>query len=130
MRATFGKAEKLKSKKLIEQVFAEGRVIKIFPIKLIYVPAKFEDQVVAKAGVSVGKKNFKRAVDRNRIKRLLREAYRLNKNSYFNNIPTQYALMFMYIGKEKPEFAEIDKKMKLLLKKFMASVHNKKIYPK
>ncbi len=118
MDNTFKKSEKLKSKKLIEQLFLEGRSVSAFSLRLVYLKTSFKDDSNVKTGVSVSKRNFKRAVDRNRIKRLLREAYRLNKNLYFNNITTQYAFMILYIGKEKPEFKDLESKMKLVFEKF------------
>ena len=102
MSTSYPKKEKLKSKKVIEQLFDEGQSVSAFPLRLVYLQTTFDDNVIAKTGVSVSKRNFKTAVDRNRIKRLLREVYRLNKAVYFNNITTQYAFMILYIGKEKP----------------------------
>ncbi|AXT18635.1 ribonuclease P protein component [Flavobacteriaceae bacterium AU392] len=118
MKQTYKKTEKLKSKKLIDKLFSEGEFVSVYPLRLVYKSISFEDPVIAKTGVSVSKRNFKTAVDRNHIKRLLREAYRLNKASYFNNITTQYAFMILYIGKEKFEFHQIESKMKLLFEKF------------
>ena len=104
---TYSKKEKLKSKKLIDRLFAEGQSVSAFPLRLVYLSATFEDIIIAKTGISVSKRNFKNAVDRNRIKRLLREAYRLNKSTYFNNITTQYAFMILYIGKDKPTMTQV-----------------------
>lgn len=122
MSITYSKKEKLKSKKLIDQMFAEGQSVSAFPLRMVYKSAAFEDQIIAKTGVSVSKRNFKTAVDRNRIKRLLRESYRLNKANYFNNLTTQYALMILYIGKDKPTFTEVDTKMNQLFEKFLNKV--------
>ena len=122
MKATYSKIEKLKSKVLIEQLFVEGKSISSFPLHLIFIKTEFDESVIAKCGVSVGKRNFKNAVNRNRVKRLMREAYRLNKNSYFNNITTQYALMILYIGNEKPTLKQTDEAMKKLLEKFIKKV--------
>lgn len=120
----FKKSEKLKSKKIIEKLFLEGRAVSAFPLRLVYLQTSFKDGVNIKTGVSVSKRNFKKAVDRNRIKRLLREVYRLNKDLYFNNITTQYAFMILYIGTEKSEFKTIEVTMKLLFEKFMSKVLN------
>ena len=79
MNFKYSKQDKLKSKKLIEQLFTEGKSVTAYPLKLIYLKTEFEDDSILKTGVSVSKRLHKTAVDRNRIKRLLREAYRLNK---------------------------------------------------
>jgi len=119
MKLTFNKTEKLKSQKLIEKLFLEGKSVVSYPLRLVFIETTFDDNVKVKAGVSVSKRHFKNAVDRNRIKRLMREAYRLNKANYFNNITTQYALMILYIGKDGTEFAAVNEKMNQLFEKFL-----------
>lgn len=121
---SYGKKEKLKSKRLITQLFEEGRSISAYPLKLIYLPVALQDQKV-KAGVTVSKRNFKSAVQRNRIKRMLREAYRLNKGLVFNNTKGSYAFLFLYLDREMPTFETLDQRMKLLLQKFNLKVDEK-----
>ena len=118
----YPKKEKLKSQKLIEQLFSEGKSVSAYPLRMVYLKTEFEDDTQFKTGVSASKRNFKKAVDRNRIKRLLREAYRLNKATYFNNISSCYTLMILYIGKDGTDFASVDKKMKQLLDTFSKKV--------
>lgn len=122
LKLTYPKKEKLKSKKLIDQLFIESKSVSAFPLRLVYLETSFDEDVQIKTGISVSKRNFKTAVDRNHIKRLLREAYRLNKADYFNNITTQYAFMILYIGKDKPTFDQVETKMKRLFKKFLDKV--------
>src|SRR5690606_3410709 len=122
LKFTFNQKEKLKSQKLIELLFAEGQSVMAYPLRLVYLNMSSSEDVLIKAGVSVSKRQFKKAVDRNRIKRLLREAYRLNKHRYFNNITTPYAFMILYIGKEKPTLPEIETKMNQLFEKFLSKV--------
>jgi len=122
MKYSYCKIEKLKGKKLIDQLFNEGQFVSLYPVRLVYLPTTFIEDVTIKAGVSVSKRNFKKAVDRNKIKRLLRESFRLHKAAYFNNITTQYAFMILYIGKDKPTFTEIESKMKLLFERFLDKV--------
>ena len=122
MNRSFPNTEKLKSKKLIEHLFAEGKSVSAHPLRLIFIEASFDDDVKLKVGVSVSALNFKKAVDRNRIKRLLRECYRLQKHAYFNNITTQYAFMILYIGNDKPIYKHLETKMKLLFEQFLIKV--------
>lgn len=122
MKETLNKKERLKSQKLIEQLFAEGQSVVVYPLRLVYIQTHFDMPVKVKIGVSVSKRHFKKAVDRNRIKRLMREAYRRNKTSYFNNISNQYALMILYLGKDGTDFETISKKMTLLFEKFFNTI--------
>ncbi len=122
MKLSFNKKEKLKSEKLITQLFAEGQSVVAYPLRLVYLPASFDNQVRVKAGVSVSKRNFKNAVDRNRIKRLIREAYRLQKSDYFNNFSGSYALMILYIGKDGTDFETVSLKMNQLFDKFIQKI--------
>lgn len=123
MDTTYSRKDKLKSKKLIEKMFEEGHSISVFPLRLVYLKTVFIDGVAIKAGVSVSKRHFKSAVDRNNIKRLIREAYRLNKPIYFNNFSTQCAFMILYIGSEKPTLKQIENKMNLLFDKFHEDIN-------
>ncbi|KAA5827466.1 ribonuclease P protein component [Algibacter amylolyticus] len=125
MNYTYGNKEKLKSKKLIDQLFTEGKSVSAYPLRLVYLGTTFKEDIIAKTGVSVSKRNFKTAVDRNRIKRLLREAYRLNKSIFFNNLTTQHAFMILYIGKDKPTLDFVETKMKILFEKFSSKISEK-----
>ncbi len=118
MKFTFEKAEKLKSRKQIEQLFEEGLSLKEFPLRMRYL--KVENSGSAfKVGFSVPKRNFKLAVHRNRIKRLLREAYRKNKHLLLNNVKEQYVIMFIYTDKTEWKTADLEKKMVTILDKFI-----------
>lgn len=120
MQQTFKKQEKLKKSKLISQLFAEGKNVIEFPIKLVYLPVEHEAPFKIQAGVSVPKRNFKRAVDRNRIKRLLREAYRKNKHHIYAAEHTKkHIFMFIYLGKKEIEYKLMEEKMILILQKFL-----------
>ncbi|PKV48721.1 ribonuclease P protein component [Aquimarina sp. MAR_2010_214] len=118
MKATFNKKEKLKSKKEIELLFSEGKSISKYPVRLVYRRSNFEENIKIKAGVSASKRNFKKAVDRNCIKRLMRESYR--KNKYIvPNTTHQFTFMFLFLGKEMPEYSLIESKIKGILQKFV-----------
>ena len=119
MDESFGKKEKLKSKVMIDRLFAEGFSVKKYPLRLIYLPVDNPSEAVNKAAVSVPKRNFKKAVDRIKIKRLMREAYRKNKYLVTNNLDTSYALMFIYTGREINEYSKIFRATRELLKNFV-----------
>lgn len=126
-RFSFPKKEKLTNKKMFEALFTEGKSLRGFPIKLIYLKTGFKEKVPIKVAVVAPKKKFKTAVQRNRIKRLLREAYRLNKPLVFNNIEGNYAFIFLYLGQKTPSFAEVDSAMKKLLGTFLNKEFHEKI---
>ncbi len=71
-----------------------------------------EQESQFKTAVSVPRKNFKKAVSRNRIKRLMREAFRLNKDLIFNNIEGNFAFLILYLGKEIPDYGEVESSLK------------------
>lgn len=126
MDFTYPKAEKLKSKKSIELLFSEGKTISKYPLRLVYLQHNFEDNVPLKMGVSVSKKHFKKAVDRNHYKRLLRECYRLNKNLLINNLDSKYCCMFFYQTAEKLSYQEINQKTISLFEKFIKAISEEK----
>ncbi len=118
MRFTFGKREKLKSRKLIGKLFTEGKSVKKFPVRLVYLQTTHTSNFPIQASFSVPKRNFKRAVDRNRIKRLLREAYRHEKNSLYEELSKPYIFMFTFIGKKEPTYLEAQQKIQEVLALF------------
>jgi len=120
MRFTLGQEERLKSKKLIGKLYEEGKSIKVFPLRMVYVPAKQELKFPVQVGVSVPKRNFKKAVDRNRIKRLLREVYRKEKHTVYDGVSEPYVFMISYIAKDEWKYADLEHKMKKLLTLFLA----------
>lgn len=103
-RYSLNKYEKLKSKKIIEAVFAQGKSVYKHPFKLYYISLHTKSgPSPAKIGFGVSKRNFKRAVDRNLIKRRMRECYRINKHIIYDgpqSTEKQYALMLVYTAKE------------------------------
>lgn len=112
MRNTFPKRERLHSKKLIEKLFKEGKSVKLYPLRFIYLPLPEAEhtQVV----FSVPRRNFKKAVDRNRIKRQMREAYRIHKSTITYNplIDISFLLGYVYIAKEKQAYRIVESKIK------------------
>lgn len=117
--ASYGRNEKLKSRKHIEKLFAEGKSFTVFPIKVFYLRQSMkEGDVLPQAGVGVSARNFRKAVDRNRIKRLLREAYRLQKTDLHQSCEARaekLILFFLFIGKELPDQTLIAEKMRAAL---------------
>jgi ribonuclease P protein component len=124
MGLSFPKKEKLKSKKLIEKLFVEGKSVSNYPIKLIYLKTELPYDVPIQTGVTVPKKNFKSAVMRNRIKRLMRESYRLNKGLVFNNSKGSFALLFLYLGRKEPDYSLVEKNLKAALHKFEKKIND------
>ena len=118
---TLGKGERLKSRKQIEKLFAEGKSFVVNPFRVyFFIHGPLTMGHGLQFGVGVSAKNFKRAVDRNRIKRLTREAWRLQKNELSEKVKTaqkQLNVFFIYTGKELPDFITVKDKVAVVLKK-------------
>ena len=123
MNFTYPKKERLKSKTTIGLLFSEGKSVSKYPLRLVYRHAEEDSDEKIKMGVSVSKKYFKKAVDRNYFKRVLRETYRLNKHSLLDNIQQPYSLMFFYQTKDKLTYEEINTKTIQLFEKFLLQVN-------
>lgn len=120
---SFNQKEKLKSKKLLQQVFSTGKSFNVYPLKIIYcIVNEDECDGMIKIGVGTSTKNFKRATKRNRIKRLLRENYRLQKTELLQALhhsEKKIAVFFLYLDKEMPEYGILQTKMKVALEKLV-----------
>lgn len=122
----FKKEERLKSKKVIDSLFKTGRSFGVYPLRLVWNsldegPAAFPVQV----SISVPKRKFPKAVDRNRIRRQVREAWRLNKSRLYDQLPAQqtpFAFMIIYTGREALPYSDIEKATRKMIKWFLSSL--------
>ena len=122
MKFTYPKSEKLKRKKHIDLLFTEGKTVSKYPLRLVFVPIA-ETNVSLEMGVSVSKKYFKKAVDRNYFKRVLRECYRKHQWILKEALPQPYALMFFYQTKERLSYQEIEERTQVLFEKFIKEIN-------
>lgn len=120
---TLGKNERLKSRKSIEQLFSEGKNFAINPFRVYYLflpLTTHHSPFTLQFGVGVSTKNFKKAVDRNRVKRITREAYRLQKIALQDKLKEKRIrlnILFIYTSKELTSYKEVYDKMNLILNK-------------
>jgi ribonuclease P protein component len=121
---SYNKKEKLKSRKQLEHIFTEGKSFTVFPVKIFYELNNEQDNII-KTGVGVSRKNFRKFVHRNRIKRLLREAYRTEKPALLNYLEEnkkQIALFFLYIDKIKPDYISLKQTVQTAIKKLVSEM--------
>ena len=124
MKLTFGKNEKLKSKKAIEALFSEGQSYVSHPIRIVY-KAKPKSDYTIRIAESVAKKKFKHAVDRNLLKRRIKEAYRLNKQLVEVSDNLSIDILFIYTSSKIKDYDTIDKSIKEILIKLNTRINKK-----
>lgn len=115
---TFPKEERIFLQKEIDLLFSEGNSFMSYPLRVVYVEKKPESGASAAILLSVPKKKFKRAVKRNRIKRLIRESYRLNKIPFIESLVEKdkgLLIAFLFVGDGLPIYDEIEKSVKKAL---------------
>ncbi|WHT40780.1 MULTISPECIES: ribonuclease P protein component [Myroides] len=116
---TYPREEKLKAKRLIDELFITGKSVSKYPLRLVYIEVDEEEAPPFQTGVSVSKRYFKKAVDRNYYKRLLRETYRKNKHLLVDHMDKKIAMMLFYQTKDRLNYQEVEHKMKGLFEKFI-----------
>lgn len=129
---TLRKAERLKSRRRIEQLFREGKHFFQYPFKVYFKASSPHGSVHGgaplQAGVGVSSRNFKKAVDRNRVKRLVRECYRLQKNTLHEQLlKSGYTLdlFLIYTARELPDFLVLKEKLQLILSRLTLLINEK-----
>jgi ribonuclease P protein component len=125
-KQTFTKTERLKSHSIIQRIFKrEGQSFAVYPIRVIWLETPLETAFPVQVAFSVPKRQFKKAVDRNRIKRLMREAYRLNKSKFYASVAAQekqIAVLFIYTNKEIMTYDNVSEAMQKVLKRLRRSL--------
>lgn len=122
---TFPKSQHLCGEKRIAELFTHGEAFIAYPLRVVYILQPKTDNEPMSVMVSVPKKRFKRAVKRNQLKRLIREAYRLNKQlltEILEEKQLQIHIAFNYISNDELDFATIEKKMKQALGKLVEKI--------
>ena len=122
---TLKKEERLCSQKIIGDLFASGESFLAYPLKVVFLKTETSKSYPVLAAFTVSKRNFKRAVKRNLLKRRMREAYRLNKHLLYDELAVRnltLAMMFVYVGKDIAEYPAIEKGMISAFKKLLGKI--------
>jgi len=122
---TLNSTERLKHRKLIEEIFSQRNTVYKGFVRINYIITDFDDDSIAKVGFSVPKKKFKRAYKRNRLKRVMREVYRLNKPAFYDILTKKnikIALLFVYLDDEIKDYKTIEENMTLAMEKLLAKI--------
>jgi ribonuclease P protein component len=125
---TLGKNERLKSRKIIEKLFTEGKTFSVSPFRVYY---QFNGSLSSslQCGTGVSSRHFKKAVDRNRVKRVIREAWRLRKTTLKKNLEQHGLHLYVFIiytARELPEYKEVYEKMNKVIERLSHSIPSRK----
>jgi ribonuclease P protein component len=112
---TFPKSERLYQQKVIQELFKKGSSLFVFPFKVLYLTQPTPQERFPAVLVSVAKKNFKKAHDRNRLKRQIKEAYRLQKAHFFHQPRPITAIALIFVGKEHQKYEFLQRKLAQVL---------------
>jgi ribonuclease P protein component len=128
---TFSTAERLKSRKVIASLFQKDKSQSFgaYPLRLVWIPTEVENDFPVQSSFSVPKKTFRRANQRNTLRRRMREAYRLHKHLIYNNLKDsekKYALMWLFTGKEEVPYQDIEKSMIFAIHRFLREIKKEK----
>ncbi len=123
-RFTLAREERLSSLRDIEALFKEGKSLTKYPIRLVWHTTSLPGHYPVSVVFSVSKKKFPRAVDRNRIKRLLRENYRLLKPGFYDRLPNgkHFHIGLIYTGQEIPGHPTIQRSLTVALGKLITQI--------
>lgn len=122
---SFSKSEHLCGEKRITRLFTQGDAFIAYPLRVVFLIEAKSDVESASILVSVPKKRFKRAVKRNRLKRIMREAYRLNKQAIIDKLEEkqlQLHVAFNYVSDDELDYATIENKMKISLQRLIDKI--------
>lgn len=122
MKLTYGKKDKLKRKKAIEKLFLEGESVVSYPLRLVYLKEEHTSSKQIQLGVSVPKRKINKAVDRTRVKRILREVYRLHQHEFLSNSGQKHIGMLMYLDNKEWSVASLAPKIQKLALKFKEQI--------
>ncbi|MEN7547772.1 ribonuclease P protein component [Rapidithrix thailandica] len=117
MDQTFPKSERLTGKKSIQELFTKSSSVFLFPFKILYTFPETSTEKYPRVLISVPKRRFSKAVHRNKLKRRIREAYRLHKSAIFTSDTNPDRLAIIYVGKEISDFHFLEKKLTAVLQK-------------
>jgi len=127
---SFTKQERLSGKKLMDELFRDGESFTVYPFRVVYMVAdQLTEGSPARVGISVPKKRIKTAVERNLIKRRIREAYRLNKGKLYDTLINEkktLIFMLLYLHGAKKGYAEVEEKINLILGRLSRALSEEK----
>ena len=125
---TLTKKERITGKNKIDNLFTNGKSFLKYPLKIVYIECESDSEYPASILISVPKKRLKLAFKRNKIKRLIREAYRLNKNTIVNDLlcsEKQINIAFVYVKDDLTNYETIERSMRKVLNELAVQLKTK-----